>query len=175
MLALTEEEYAKKIAADSEWIRAGDVYQLNFTVPMNVEVRGSMAALYARLRARQPVEYGAFLHWQTGRRILSFSPELFFRVEENGRAAHHDAAHEGTAARGRTTREDRERAEWLRNDPKNRSENVMIVDLLRNDLGRLAHVRQRARGEPIRGGALSDAVADDIDSDCGTATRGSPS
>ena len=46
----------------------------------------------------------------------------------------------GTAPRGRTTREDREIAEWLRNDPKNRSENVMIVDLLRNDLGRVAQI-----------------------------------
>ena len=138
-LGLTEEQYAERIAAIHEWIRAGDVYQLNFTVPYNVRVRGSVAALYARLRARQPVEYGAFLHWRQGRRILSFSPELFFRVdEENGSRRITTKPMKGTAARGRTTREDRERAEWLRNDPKNRSENVMIVDLLRNDLGRLA-------------------------------------
>ena len=115
------------------------MYQLNFTVPLSVRVRGSVAALYARLRERQPVEYGAFVHWQEGRRILSFSPELFFRVEgENGGRRIITKPMKGTAARGRTTREDRERAEWLRNDPKNRSENVMIVDLLRNDLGRLS-------------------------------------
>jgi para-aminobenzoate synthetase/4-amino-4-deoxychorismate lyase len=106
---------------------------------LSVRVRGSIAALYARLRQRQPVEYGAFLHWQAGRRILSFSPELFFRVDEaNGERRIVTRPMKGTAARGRTTREDRARAEWLRNDPKNRSENVMIVDLLRNDLGRLA-------------------------------------
>ena len=137
--ALTEAEYVQRIAAIHELIRAGDVYQLNFTAPFHIKAPGSIAALYARLRARQPVDYGAFLHWQTGRHILSFSPELFFRIDTN------DAARrivtrpmKGTARRGRTTREDLEIAEWLRNDPKNRSENVMIVDLLRNDLGRVA-------------------------------------
>ena len=140
--ALTEAEYAQRIAAIHEWIRAGDVYQLNFTAPLRIEVPGSAAKLYARLRARQPVDYGAFLHWQPGRRVLSFSPELFFRIE------HVDARRggrrivtrpmKGTARRGRTTREDRAIAEWLRNDAKNRSENLMIVDLVRNDLGRVA-------------------------------------
>ncbi len=141
--ALSEAEYARRIAAIHEWIRAGDVYQLNFTAPFRIETQGSIAALYARLRARQPVDYGAFLHWEQGRFIQSFSPELFFRMENHGptngigrRIVTRPM--KGTAPRGRTTREDREIAEWLRNDPKNRSENVMIVDLLRNDLGRVA-------------------------------------
>jgi para-aminobenzoate synthetase/4-amino-4-deoxychorismate lyase len=149
---LTEVEYAKRIARIHEWIRAGDVYQLNFTAPMRFEVPGNVASLYARLRSRQPVDYGAFLHWQPGRQILSFSPELFFRIDERG--SHCGGSREGggrcggrrivtrpmkgTAPRGRTTREDREIAEWLGSDPKNRSENVMIVDLVRNDLGRVA-------------------------------------
>jgi para-aminobenzoate synthetase/4-amino-4-deoxychorismate lyase len=95
--------------------------------------------LYARLRARQPARYGAFVHWQEGRRILSFSPELFFRIEHGGGTRRITARPmKGTARRGRTTAEDRELAEWLRNDAKNRSENLMIVDLLRNDLGRVA-------------------------------------
>ena len=137
--ALSEAEYAQRIAAIHEWIRAGDVYQLNFTAPFRVEAQGSVAAHYARLRARQPVDYGAFLHWQQGRHILSFSPELFFRIENDGPTRRIvTRPMKGTARRGRTTREDREIAEWLRNDPKNRSENVMIVDLLRNDLGRVA-------------------------------------
>jgi para-aminobenzoate synthetase/4-amino-4-deoxychorismate lyase len=139
---LTEVEYARRIAQIHEWIRAGDVYQLNFTAPIRFEVPGSVVALYARLRARQPVDYGAFLHWQPGRRILSFSPELFFRIEDDGarrgRRRIVTRPMKGTARRGRTTREDREIAEWLRNDAKNRSENVMIVDLVRNDLGRVA-------------------------------------
>lgn len=136
--ALTEAEYAERIAAIHEWIRSGDIYQLNFTAPFRVRTRGRAAALYARLRARQPVEYGAFVHWRAGRRILSFSPELFFCVEKDGETRRIESRPmKGTAPRGRTTREDRERAEWLRNDGKNRSENVMIVDLVRNDLGRL--------------------------------------
>jgi para-aminobenzoate synthetase/4-amino-4-deoxychorismate lyase len=137
--ALTEKQYAARIAAIHEWIRAGDIYQLNFTAPCSVQAPGSKAALYARLRERQPVAYGAFLHWQAGRRILSFSPELFFRLEDEGNLRRITARPmKGTAPRGRTTREDRAQAEWLRNDDKNRSENLMIVDLLRNDLGRLA-------------------------------------
>jgi para-aminobenzoate synthetase/4-amino-4-deoxychorismate lyase len=137
---LSEEQYSERIAAIHEWIRSGDVYQLNFTVPLQVRAMGSPAALYRRLRSRQPVEYGAFLHWLPDRRILSFSPELFFRVEEyGGTRSITTRPMKGTAPRGRTTREDRQIAEWLRNDPKNRAENVMIVDLLRNDLGRLCN------------------------------------
>ena len=105
------------------------------------EAPGSIAAHYARLRSRQPVDYGAFLHWQPGRHILSFSPELFFRIDKRPRSGERRITTrpmKGTAPRGRTTREDREISEWLRGDPKNRSENVMIVDLVRNDLGRVA-------------------------------------
>jgi para-aminobenzoate synthetase/4-amino-4-deoxychorismate lyase len=141
--ALSEGEYAQRIARIHEWIRAGDVYQLNFTAPLKFPAPASAAALYARLRARQPADYGAFLHWQPRRHILSFSPELFFRIDDKG---DNDGdtrrivtrPMKGTARRGRTTREDREIAGWLRGDAKNRSENVMIVDLVRNDLGRVA-------------------------------------
>jgi para-aminobenzoate synthetase/4-amino-4-deoxychorismate lyase len=140
--ALSEAEYAKRIARIHEWIRAGDVYQLNFTAPFRLRTTASAAALYAHLRARQPVEYGAFLHWQAGRHILSYSPELFLRVDGEGarRGGRRIVTRpmKGTAPRGRTTREDREIAAWLANDPKNRAENVMIVDLERNDIGRLA-------------------------------------
>lgn len=136
---LTEAEYAEGVGRIQEWIRAGDVYQLNFTAPWRMETRETPAALYASLRARQPVEYGAFIHWAEGRHILSFSPELFFRIDQdNGTRRITTRPMKGTVRRGRTTAEDRANAEWLRNDPKNRSENVMIVDLVRNDLGRLA-------------------------------------
>jgi para-aminobenzoate synthetase/4-amino-4-deoxychorismate lyase len=139
-LALTEREYADRIAAIREWIRAGDVYQLNFTVPMEVHAPGRSAALYQRLRSRQPVPYCAFLHTQPDHRILSFSPELFFRIDRDATTRRITTRPmKGTAPRGRTNREDRDQAEWLRNDAKNRSENVMIVDLLRNDLGRLCN------------------------------------
>ena len=65
-LGLNQAEYAKRIAAIHEWIRAGDVYQLNFTVPYQVRLHGGAAAMYAALRVRQPVEYGAFIHSATG-------------------------------------------------------------------------------------------------------------
>lgn len=136
--ALTQRQYSQRIAAIHEWIRAGDVYQLNFTAPFHVHAAASPARLYAQLSRRQPVEYAAFLHAQPGRHILSFSPELFFRIEWDGSVRRiATRPMKGTAHRGRTTREDQGLAEWLRDDPKNRAENVMIVDLLRNDLGRL--------------------------------------
>jgi len=136
---LCEPDYASRIAAIHDFIRAGDVYQLNFTAPFRVHAPGSAAVFYARLRARQPAAYGAFVHWQQGRHILSFSPELFFRVDRDGAARRITTRPmKGTTRRGRTSREDRELATWLQNDAKNRSENLMIVDLVRNDLGRVA-------------------------------------
>lgn len=139
--ALTEAQYAEAIDAIHQAIRAGDVYQLNFTMPLSVQTKGSTAALYSRLAERQPVEYSAFLHTREGRQILSFSPELFFRISrpDAGEVVCRIATQpmKGTASRGRTTKEDRARAEWLQNDTKNRAENLMIVDLIRNDLGRI--------------------------------------
>jgi para-aminobenzoate synthetase/4-amino-4-deoxychorismate lyase len=135
---ITEEQYARSINQIHEWIRAGDVYQLNYTIPLRGRISERPASVYARLRSRQPVEYGAFVHWRAGRRILCFSPELFFRIEDAGSGRRITTKPmKGTAPRGRTTSEDREVAEWLHDDAKNQSENVMIVDLIRNDLGRL--------------------------------------
>ena len=116
---LSEAEYAERIAAIHEWICAGEIYQLNFTVPMRVRTSAAPAALYSRLRNRQPVEYGAFLHAQPYHRILSFSPELFFQLEDDGSTRRITTRPmKGTAHRGRTTGEDRQLSEWLRNDPK---------------------------------------------------------
>jgi para-aminobenzoate synthetase/4-amino-4-deoxychorismate lyase len=135
---LDESTYAARIEAIHEFIRAGDVYQLNFTFPIRFKSDVSVADLYATLRGRQPVDYGAFLHCSSGRSVLSFSPELFFRIREATLPRRIvTRPMKGTAPRGRTNAEDRAAAQWLRNDAKNRSENVMIVDLLRNDLGRL--------------------------------------
>jgi para-aminobenzoate synthetase / 4-amino-4-deoxychorismate lyase len=137
-LPIDEDEYAESIAAIHEWIRAGDVYQLNFTIPLSVHTQSSSAALYRHLRGLQPAPYCAFLHTAQNHRILSFSPELFFQlINQSGQRRIATRPMKGTAPRGRTTREDRAQSQWLRSDPKNRAENVMIVDLLRNDLGRL--------------------------------------
>jgi len=137
-LDLDQAGYAARVEAILEKIRAGDIYQLNFTFPMRVQSPGNPAALYRRLRARQPAPYAAFLHTKPGQRILSFSPELFFQIQNQTKTRRITTRPmKGTAPRGRTTSEDRVAADFLRNDPKNRAENVMIVDLLRNDLGRV--------------------------------------
>lgn len=137
-VTLPESQYADRIARIHDAIRAGDVYQLNFTFPLRFRFTGGAAALYAELRRRQAVEYGAFVHGLRGDYVLSFSPELFFQVEQHpGGRRITTRPMKGTVRRGRTTPEDRQVAEWLQNDEKNRSENLMIVDLLRNDLGRL--------------------------------------
>ena len=133
--ALDQQQFANRITRIHDWIRAGDVYQLNFTFPLRMRFPEAPAALYAHLSEAQPVDYGAFLHTQSGSHILSFSPELFFTIDRDRHITTQPM--KGTARRGRTTAEDREQANWLANDPKNRAENVMIVDLLRNDLGRI--------------------------------------
>jgi para-aminobenzoate synthetase/4-amino-4-deoxychorismate lyase len=136
--AMEEQQFTSRIEQIHEWIRAGDVYQLNFTFPIHARTTESAAELYSRLRAAQPVDYAAFLHWRPARHIVSLSPELFFRIDPSASGRRITTRPmKGTARRGRTTAEDRKIAAWLRNDPKNRAENVMIVDLLRNDLGRL--------------------------------------
>jgi para-aminobenzoate synthetase/4-amino-4-deoxychorismate lyase len=137
-LATTEQQYTERIRQIHALIRSGDVYQLNFTLPIALRAGEGSAELYRHLRVRQPAPYGAFVHTHPQHRILSFSPELFFRIESQGQSRRITTRPmKGTAPRGRTSQEDRETARWLANDPKNRSENVMIVDLLRNDLGRL--------------------------------------
>jgi para-aminobenzoate synthetase/4-amino-4-deoxychorismate lyase len=137
-LNLDQAEYATRVEAILDKIRAGDIYQLNFTIPMRIHAPGSSAALYRRLHARQPAPYAAFLHTDPGQRILSFSPELFFHIQNDVKTRRITTRPmKGTAPRGRTTSEDRATADFLRADLKNRAENVMIVDLLRNDLGRV--------------------------------------
>lgn len=130
---LDEAEYHACIERIKEYIRAGDVYQVNFTGRYSFSFSGSPLSLYQALKRKQPVSYSAYIR-AAGQDILCFSPELFFRMQ-----GQHILARpmKGTAPRGRTSHEDRQVAKWLAGDTKNRAENVMIVDLLRNDLGRL--------------------------------------
>jgi para-aminobenzoate synthetase/4-amino-4-deoxychorismate lyase len=114
---------------------AGDSYQVNYTYRLVFDVFGSPTALYRRLRARQPVPYGALIALPDGSWVLSCSPELF--IEKQG-AMLRARPMKGTAPRSDDPAADRRAAEFLGNDPKNRAENVMIVDLLRNDLSRVA-------------------------------------
>ncbi len=132
-LTISDERYATVIAALKKYIVDGDTYQVNFTDRFEFECDGDPLELYRTLRRKQHVPFGAFLNLGE-RHILSFSPELFFRRSGKKITVR---PMKGTCQRGRTTVEDRRWSEWLRNDEKNRSENLMIVDLLRNDLGRI--------------------------------------
>ena len=120
------EQYAAKIERIRRYIEAGDVYQVNLTFPMEGEVYGHPLALYARLRETQPARHGGVVH-HAGGWILSRSPELF--VERIGSRIT-TRPMKGTAPRSAPP-------ESLTTSAKERAENVMIVDLLRNDLGRL--------------------------------------
>uniref|UniRef100_UPI00405692A8 aminodeoxychorismate synthase component I n=1 Tax=Candidatus Electronema sp. TaxID=2698783 RepID=UPI00405692A8 len=133
--SVCQEENLLAVEKIQNYIRAGDTYQVNFTLHFEFAFHGSAAAFYRALRRNQSVCYSAWIR-HDGRDILSFSPELFFRANtEKVRVR----PMKGTLRRGRTNAEDEERRRLLQSDPKNRSENVMIVDLLRNDLGRLLH------------------------------------
>ena len=127
----TRDRYDRAIQAVHRYIAAGDTYQINLTFPMEADVAGDPLAVHAALAARQPVGEGAFVALD-GPALLSRSPELFFAVDETGRIATRPM--KGTAPRGRTPKADAAAAETLAASPKDRAENLMIVDLLRNDI-----------------------------------------
>jgi para-aminobenzoate synthetase/4-amino-4-deoxychorismate lyase len=129
------EAFARALGRIHEYIAAGDTYQVNYTYRLRFDAFGPLAALYARLRARQPVPYGALVALPGGGALVSMSPELFVRHQDGRLVAR---PMKGTAAASGDPATDRQRAAELAADPKNRAENLMIVDLLRNDLGRIA-------------------------------------
>ena len=126
-------------------IRAGETYQVNYSYRLHGQAYGSPVQLYRRLRALQPVAYGAYIQLPCGdgkpardgetTHVLSCSPELFLRHDQGLLTAR---PMKGTASRTFTPEADSETARHLSLDEKNRAENLMIVDLLRNDLGRIA-------------------------------------
>ncbi|MBL8398405.1 MAG: aminodeoxychorismate synthase component I [Candidatus Accumulibacter sp.] len=126
--------YGEQVRQIRRWIADGDCYQINLTFPLTFRVYGHPLSLYAGLRSRQPVRYGGCLITEETT-ILSFSPELFF--ERRGDRVR-TRPMKGTAPRGATAEEDDRARAGLLLSEKERAENVMIVDLLRNDLGRLA-------------------------------------
>ncbi|HET9067484.1 MAG TPA: aminodeoxychorismate synthase component I [Amaricoccus sp.] len=129
--------YAAAFARVAAYIRAGDIYQANLTMPLRGPWGGEPAALHARLAAAQPVGHGALVVLP-GATLASRSPELFFALDGAGgieaRPMKGTAAREGDAARDAAV------AAALGRDEKNRAENLMIVDLLRNDISRIAEV-----------------------------------
>ena len=127
-------DHAAALATVQAYIAAGDIYQANLTFQAAVRTAGHPLAIYAGLRARARAGYGGVI-WTGTDWLLSLSPELFFALRD-GRLT--TKPMKGTATRGRTAAEDALAIETLRSDPKQRAENLMIVDLLRNDLSRVA-------------------------------------
>ena len=132
-LEISESDYVAKILRIKDYIAMGESYQVNFTDKIALCKSVSPLGAYLGLSSQQSVAYSAFMNLGD-HHVLSFSPELFFSTERSRIVTR---PMKGTMPRGRDSREDQEMALRLRNDGKNCSEHVMIVDLLRNDLGRI--------------------------------------
>lgn len=133
-LNMEKEKYLDRVNKVQRHIYDGDTYQINFTLKYKFQHAGSPLKLYCELRRRQRVEYGAFLNFPE-LTILSRSPELFFNKREGDI---YTKPMKGTCKRGETPEQDAVNFQFLSTDEKSRAENVMIVDLLRNDLSRIS-------------------------------------
>jgi para-aminobenzoate synthetase / 4-amino-4-deoxychorismate lyase len=130
---IDRESYNTAIEKIKAAIALGKTYQVNYTMRLNSECSGREWEFFLNLAQAQN-KYAAYI--DTGRHVVcSASPELFFKLDGN---KIYSRPIKGTIKRGRTTLEDKEQAELLHNSIKNRAENVMIVDMIRNDLGRIA-------------------------------------
>ena len=133
---ITREAYSAAIAAIKRRIEAGDTYQINFTFPLSAPFEGDALGLFTELAAAQAGRWAAYLDVGS-HAICSASPELFFSLED-GRIECRPM--KGTAKRGLDAATDRRQAERLQQSQKDRAENVMVVDMVRNDLGRIATI-----------------------------------
>ncbi len=131
---ISKEAYVRRIHQIREWIAQGEVYQINATFPMAVRVSGNPVTLYQRIANKHPVAHAAFIE-DGERTVLSFSPELFLARTGDCLTTR---PMKGTAPRSTNAAEDHALRQGLVASAKNRAENLMIVDLLRNDLGRVA-------------------------------------
>ena len=132
--SVSRDEYNHAIKTIKERIELGDTYQVNYTIRMNSQFNGSSSSFYKELSKAQSANYSAYLDIGDYS-IVSASPELFFQIKDRKITT---KPMKGTIKRGRTLEEDCVNAKWLASSEKNQAENVMIVDLLRNDLGRIA-------------------------------------
>ena len=130
------ENYEKAIAQIHHHLRQGDTYQVNYTVQLKQDLSANPFSIYNRMVVEQEAGYNAYVEHDE-MAVISMSPELFF--EQNDRELM-TRPMKGTTQRGVTDQEDLAQASWLEQDPKNRSENMMIVDLLRNDMNRISEV-----------------------------------
>lgn len=131
---ISQRTYENAFEKAQDFITAGDIYQTNLTFACDVPVAGDPLAIYARLRAGSLAGYGGVL-WTGTHWLLSLSPELFFSLKDGAITAR---PMKGTAVRHADPDTDRAASEELQSDPKQRAENLMICDLLRNDLSRVA-------------------------------------
>ena len=132
--AETEAQYLSNLDRIHQYISSGDTYQVNHTYRVNFDLEGNIDSLYKALRQRQPVAFSALMHLPE-RSILSLSPELFIRKQDTTLST---KPMKGTMPRGKTPAEDAAILKSMAADKKQQSENLMIVDLMRNDIGRLA-------------------------------------
>lgn len=132
------DRYASAFAQVNQDIGAGEIYQANLTFPLDADLQGNSRDLYATLAELQPVGHGALVEQDNLPDLLSRSPELFFQTDANG--VIETRPMKGTQPRSDDPAEDAVRREFLQRDEKNRAENLMIVDLLRNDISRVAKV-----------------------------------
>ena len=130
------EEYKAAIEQIHHHIRQGDTYQVNYTVQLQQNLTADPFAIYNRLVVEQNAHYNAFIQHDDVS-IISISPELFFKKDGDRLTTR---PMKGTTNRGLTTETDLKQAQWLAQDQKNRSENMMIVDLLRNDMNRISKI-----------------------------------
>jgi len=130
------QEWTKQVAFVRSAIAAGELYQANLTRRLTAPFTGDPWPLFRLLRTGEPAAFSAYLELDGGRAILSASPEPFLALDRGGRIRTDPI--KGTRPRGRTPEEDRCLAAELLGSAKDRAENTMIVDVLRNDLGRIA-------------------------------------
>ena len=131
--------YDDAVAKILDYIRAGDCYQINLTFPMRARLlAGTPLGLYNALKAEQKVGHGAYVDLGVGQILVSRSPELFLRCQSDGRIEARPM--KGTAPRDPDPVMDAEYARQLRASAKGQAENLMIVDLLRNDIARIAKI-----------------------------------
>ena len=133
-IGIDRKTYYSKIGAIRRYIEAGDVYQINYTTRVHFRTKHDAWRLFTILFVRHPAPHAAFVN-MGAEQIVSLSPEMFFEIERGGIAAR---PMKGTAPRGKRLEDDIQAGEALQKSEKNRAENVMIVDLLRNDLGRIS-------------------------------------
>ncbi|ALG68746.1 aminodeoxychorismate synthase component I [Beggiatoa leptomitoformis] len=133
---LSKAEYTEAFQKIKDYIQAGDCYQINLAQCFSLPMVGDAWASYAQLRQENPVPYGAFLQYPFAT-ILSCSPEQFLQVQTDGQVQTKPI--KGTRPRHSDPQQDKVLAHALQNSHKDQAENVMIVDLLRNDLSKTCH------------------------------------